>query len=65
MKQHLMVIQTERVQTEEERNRRAERYMDRNARRRVARQEARVGRLVLCSAAIFLFALAVKLGTAL
>lgn len=65
MKQHLMVIQTKRVQTEEERNRRAERYLARNARRRAARKEARVGRLVLCSAAVFLLALAVKLGTAL
>lgn len=52
-----------KVETVEERNRRAARYSDKCRQRNRAKQEKRVDRLLGVSAAVFFLALAVKLGT--
>lgn len=54
-----------RVETEAERNRRAEKYSAKCRQKNRDKQEKRVARLLWVSAVIFLSALAVKIGTML
>lgn len=52
-----------RVETVEERNKRAARYSEKCARRRQTKAQVRTARLLGISAAVFFFVLALKLGT--